>query len=148
MPRIRRRRRGTAIVETKKGILVTRDRGKPSFILPGGGARRGETRTEAAIRELQDETGLKPYGVEYLFRHVGKAHKSHEQGSFQDHHTVCLIKAKGKPQPQHEVRRIAYYRPGSGVPISGVTRQIIHKYYRYKKHKQEEREVNKLNKGP
>lgn len=133
MARVRRRRRGTAIVETEKGILVTRDRGKFSFLLPGGEAHRGETRTEAAIRELQDETGLEPYDVEYLFRHVGKVHKSHGHGYFQDHHTVCLIKAKGKPRPRREVEHIAYYKPGSGVPISGVTREIIEKYYSLKK---------------
>lgn len=132
MARVKKRRRGTALVETEKGILVTADRGKFLFILPGGKANKGETRTEAAIRELQDETGLKPYYVKYLFRHVGKVHKSHGHGYFQDHHTVCLIKAKGKPRPRHEVERIAYYKPGSGVRISGVTREIIEKYYAYK----------------
>ena len=131
MPKIKKRRRGTAIVETEEGILVTA--GKSGiFILPGGGADRHETRIKAAVRELREETGLKPYYVKYLFRHVGGVHKSHGHGYFRDYHTVCLIKAAGEARPRHEIRRIAYYRLGSGVRISGVTREIIEKYYIYK----------------
>ena len=132
MARVRKRRRGTAIVETEDGILVTAGRSKV-FLLPGGGANKGETRTKAAMRELREETGLKPYQAKYLFRHVGNVHKSHGHGYFQDHHTVCLIKAHGTPSPRHEVKYVAYYKPSSGVHISGVTREIIKKYYGYKK---------------
>jgi len=130
--KVKKRRRGTAIVETQEGILVTAGRSKV-FLLPGGGANRGESRIEAAMRELREETGLKPYYNKYLFRHVGKVHKSHGPGYFQDHHTVCLIKAHGTPSPRHEIKHIAFYKPGSGVRISGVTRAIIDKYYSYKK---------------
>lgn len=132
MPEVRKRRRGTAIVETEKGILVTAGRGGV-FILPGGGANRHETRTEAAMRELREETGLKPYHTKYLFRHVGRVHKSHGHGYFQDHHTVCLVKAHGTPSPRHEIKYIAYYKLGSRIRISGVTKEIIERYYAYKK---------------
>ncbi len=130
MATIRKRRRGTAIVETADGILVTAGR-RGVFLLPGGGANRGESRTSAAKRELREETGLKPYYAKYLFRHVGKVHRSHGHGHFRDYHTVCLIKAHGTPKPRHEIRYVAFYRPGSGVRISGVTREIIDKYYAY-----------------
>ena len=146
MAKVKKRRRGTAIVETEKGILVTAGRGGV-FLLPGGGANRGETRIEAAMRELREETGLKPYYAKYLFRHTGKVHKSHGHGYFQDHHTVCLIKAHGAPpNPRHEIKHIAFYKPGSGVRISRVTREIIEKYYSYKKRgKAKQRQVSLIN---
>ncbi|MCD6568228.1 MAG: NUDIX domain-containing protein [Dehalococcoidia bacterium] len=132
MSEVKKRRRGTAIVETEKGILVTAGRSK-IFLLPGGGANRGEPRIEAAMRELWEETSLKPYYAKYLFRHRGRISKSHGHGYFQDHHTVCLVKAHGNPSPRHEIEYVAFYKPDSGVHISGVTREIIEKYYSYKK---------------
>ena len=132
MAKIKKRRRGTAIVETEQGILVTAGRGRV-FLLPGGEANKGESRTNAAKRELREETGLKAYYAKYLFRHVGRVHKSHGHGYFQDYHTVCLIKAHGTPRPRHEIEHVAFYEPGSGVRISGVTREIIEKYYSYRK---------------
>ena len=132
MARISRRRRGTAIVETEDGILVTAGRSRV-FLLPGGGANRGESRIKAAMRELREETGLKPYYARYLFRHVGRVHKSFGHGYFRDHHTVCLIKAHGDPHPHHEIKYVAFYKPGTDIHISGVTKEIIEKYYGYKK---------------
>jgi len=44
----RKRRRGTAIVETSKGILVTSGH-RRIFILPGDEANKGETRMQGAI---------------------------------------------------------------------------------------------------
>ncbi|NJL43716.1 MAG: NUDIX domain-containing protein [Nitrosarchaeum sp.] len=129
---IRKRRRGTAIVETSKGILVTSGRSK-IFILPGGGANKGETRTVAAIRELKEETGLTANYVKVLFRYAGRVHKSHSGGFFQDHHTVCLIKADGIPKPKHEIKHIAYYHPDSDIKISKTTQEIIDKFQEYKK---------------
>jgi len=145
MSRVKRRRRGTAIIENEDGILVTAGRSKV-FLLPGGGANKVETRIKAAMRELREETGLKPYSAKYLFRHVGKVHKSHGHGYFQDHHTVCLIKAHGNPKPRHEIKYVAFYKPESGVRISGVTREIIDKYYNYKKRsKAKQRQIGLMN---
>lgn len=132
MPRIQRRRRGTAIVETEKGILVAAG-SNGVFLLPGGGANRHETRTQAAMRELREETGLQAYYAKYLFHHAGRVHKSYGHGYFRDHHTVCLVKASGIPRPHREIKYVEYYRPGSGVRISGVTKEIIERYYDYKK---------------
>jgi 8-oxo-dGTP pyrophosphatase MutT (NUDIX family) len=125
------RRRGTAIVETPQGILVTAGRSKV-FLLPGGGADHHESRTQAAMRELREETGLRPLHAKFLFRYLGRVSKSHGHGYFQDHHTVVLVDAVGTPKPSHEIKYVDYYKPGSNIHISGVTREIIDKYYAWK----------------
>ena len=74
MERVRKRRRGTAIVETEKGILVTAGKSR-IFLLPGGGADKGESRIGAAIRELREETGLESYDVK-----VSEVHGMSQRG--------------------------------------------------------------------
>ncbi len=108
---IKKRRRGTAVVGTTKGIIVTAG-SRGVFILPGGEAGRNETRTAAAIRELREETGLVAHSVKFLFRHKGVIRKSLSGSGWQDYHTVVLVKAYGTPKPRHEVMYIDFYRKG------------------------------------
>ena len=49
---MRIRRKGVALVETEKGILMVREKGHRNFSLPGGGTNKGESRKDAAMREL------------------------------------------------------------------------------------------------
>ncbi len=128
---VRRRRRGAAIVDTPEGILLVSGRRK-LFILPGGGANRGESRRKAAMRELHEETGLIPISSHYLFKYIGTVHKAHEGGHFQDHNKVFLVKTTGDARPKHEVKHIAYYKEGSSIRISGTTKRIIERYYQLK----------------
>lgn len=107
------RRRGTAIVDTPEGILIVRQ-GTAKFLLPGGGVNGSESRIEAAIRELREETGLIAYEVKYLFTY----HKS----------KVFTIKASGSAEPRHEISQIGYYTYGSALPVSYNTKQIIEIY--------------------
>ena len=123
---IHKRRRGTAIVETEKGILLTAGRGR-LFITPGGGAGIKESRMQAAIRELKEETGLEPYFAMALFRYYGRIH-----GKFQDEHTVYYIKAKGSAMPRKEVKYLAYYKPHSDINVSEITKDIISEFHIYK----------------
>jgi 8-oxo-dGTP diphosphatase len=131
MPKIWKRRRGTALVETEKGILVASGR-KRIFLLPGGGAEKWESRRKAAIRELREETGLKAYESNYLFKYDGRVHNSHRGGHFQDCHKVFLIRATGHAEPHHEIKYVEWYKLGSRIHISRVTREIIEKYYSMK----------------
>jgi 8-oxo-dGTP diphosphatase len=129
------RRRGTAIIDTKKGILVTAGRNK-LFLLPGGGAERWESRRKASIRELREETHLKAYSWKYLFTwHEPKFTKEGKKRKIRNLHKVFLIKAEGNPRPNyHDVSYIAYWNPGSDINISRTTREIINKYLEeYKK---------------
>jgi 8-oxo-dGTP pyrophosphatase MutT (NUDIX family) len=68
------RRRGSVIVHTPNGILVVSEGGR-TFLLPGGVARRHESRRSAAIRELKEETGLEAVDCSYLFEYKVKVHK-------------------------------------------------------------------------
>ncbi|MDK2908242.1 MAG: 8-oxo-dGTP diphosphatase [Candidatus Woesearchaeota archaeon] len=116
-----KRRRGTAIFETEKGILLTSISGR-TFILPGGGANKGESRFRAAIRELEEETGLMANYAKIIFRHE----------SYSQEHTVVLVKAEGTPKPKNEVKHLDYFKPGKNIKISKGTKEIIKKYYEWK----------------
>ena len=110
-----RRRRGTAIVDTPDGIVVVSAGGR-TYYLPGGGARRGESRKSAAIRELREETGLVATDCSYLFEYT----------SFSNYHKVFLIKCTGTPEPRHEINHIGYFKPrSSNINVSDTTRKII-----------------------
>ena len=61
-----KRRRGTAIVDTLRGILVVSHDDR-TFYLPGGGAEKGESQKTAAIRELKEETCLETVACRFLF---------------------------------------------------------------------------------
>ena len=58
---MRIRRKGGALGDTSEGILMVRERGNRDFSLPGGGSNRDESRRAASMRELKEETGMKPH---------------------------------------------------------------------------------------
>ena len=134
--KIRKRVRGTAIVDTPEGILLVSTNGD-RFSLPGGGAEKQESGETAAIRELKEETGLKATSAQYLFSHVGKIRKR-SSGLARNHHEVFLIRAKGKPQPREEIKTIRFCQ-FSEIPledrinISDSAKHIINKYWALKK---------------
>jgi len=121
-----RRRRGTAIVETPNGILVVSLDGS-NFTLPGGGAHRDESRREAAIRELMEETRMKAVSLTPLFEFLGGVHKGPRGGTFRNAHKVFLVAATGTPEPGQEVKRVAYF-DGSGPSLTPSAEEIIEKY--------------------
>lgn len=45
--------------DTKKKVLLLKRRDIPVWVLPGGGIEEGETPEAAALREAEEETGLK-----------------------------------------------------------------------------------------
>jgi len=109
-------RRGSVVVETDKGVLLVSSSGG-YYRLPGGKPKKGEASIQTAIRELREETGLRAYYVNYLFKfHASKIFK---------------IRAKGIPTPSNEIHHFAYYKPGKemDVKVSYNTRKILSKYY-------------------
>lgn len=122
------RRRGVAIVDTSKGILVVAGKNQ-RFMLPGGGANNGETRLNATIRELNEETGLRATSSKYLFNYIGRKWRGKNIRNFGK---VFLIKAKGIPRPKHEIKHINYYSPDHPVDITSGTKLVISMYLKMK----------------
>ncbi len=124
---MRIRRKGAAIVDTQKGILVVAGRSK-RFILPGGGAEKRESRKKATVRELYEETGLKTRSIKYLFSYVGSKWHTHNGRLIRNHAKVFLVKAEGTPRPRHEIKHIGFYKEGSSLHLNSGTKKVIEKY--------------------
>lgn len=131
-PKIQKRRRGTAIVETNQGIIIVSGKSEEFYLLPGGGAEPYESRRQAAIRELFEETGLKADSAIYLFTHIGETYQYRDILS-KNCHKVFLIKANGIPEPRNEIKYIKYYNPGDQTKLSKSTTAILEKYLSNKK---------------
>ncbi|XHH10614.1 MAG: NUDIX domain-containing protein [Candidatus Bathyarchaeia archaeon] len=112
-------------------MLVVRENGK-KFDLPGGAAKDGENRKNAAIRELEEETGLKAVDCCFLFECRGHIQKSVKGGFFQDFHKVYLIKINGAAKPKNEIEQVAFYTKNSSLSLSFAANRIIQKYLKQK----------------
>ena len=63
-----KRQRATIVVELDGSILLVENRGG-LVLLPGGGVHTGESRLQAAARELAEETRLVAHSLLFLFEH-------------------------------------------------------------------------------
>ena len=127
-----KRRKGVAIVETPKGILLVAGR-KKKFSLPGGGAIKGESRKNATIRELKEETNLKTKKITYLFSYVGNIWTNKKGKKIRNYVKVFSVSAYGKAKPSSEIKYLSYYTPEAKVRVSNRTRFIIENYLKTKK---------------
>lgn len=128
----RHRRKGVVIIKRERGILVVKGN-QGSYMLPGGGADRGETRRQAAIRELKEETGLSVRQIKEIGKYKGRKFKSFSGRDIINIGKVFKAKATGIPKPMGEIKKVAYWKPGSRIRISPGTRKIIDKYGRRRK---------------
>jgi 8-oxo-dGTP diphosphatase len=117
------RRRGTAVVDTDRGILLVSSSSR-LYLLPGGGAKKGEDRMDAALRELKSETRLEPKSCKYLF-----SFDEPEDKKLRNLHKVYLIEVEGDlGKVSNEKRHFAYWHEGSKLNLSNSSRLIIERY--------------------
>ena len=121
------RRRGVAIVEFKKGILVV-STDKKKFMLPGGGAKKGESQKKAVSRELYEETGLKIKSIKYFFSYSPKTKKL-----VKNDNKVFIVKSIGKPKPKNEIKYLKFWKPKSKISLTSGAKEAIEKYLINKK---------------
>lgn len=118
---MKKRRRGTVVVESAAGIVLVRMKGG-SFMLPGGQAEAVESRAQAAIRELKEEADLGALSVIQLFEHESKHYA----------HKVFYVVASGVPRPSSEIDEIAYFTPDFQGEIGFSSRRILEKFRQFK----------------
>ena len=121
------RRKGVAIVETEKGILLVAGKAR-IFMLPGGGAKIGESREKAAIRELYEETRLKTKSTKYLFNYIGPIWRTPSGKPVRNHCKIFLVKAEGTPKPGNEIKYVGFWKPGNKIKILPRTLIIMQRY--------------------
>ena len=101
----------------KRILLVARTQSK--WALPGGILKRGEHLSQAALRELKEETRLSGKSAKYLFDVRGK----------QKHHHVfaCEISNRAKARPSNEISKCRWVHLDdiSDLLISRPTNDIV-----------------------
>jgi 8-oxo-dGTP diphosphatase len=117
------RKRGTAIVDTDRGIVLVSNSSR-LYILPGGGAKKEESRMDAAIRELKAQTGLEVKNCRYLF-----SFDEPEDKKLRNLHEVFLIEVSVEvPKPPKDKKHIEYWHEGSKLHIGNSSKLIIDRY--------------------
>lgn len=117
------RRRGTAIIDTEKGIMLISNSNR-LYILPGGGAKKDESRKEAVLREVKSQTGLEVKDCRFLF-----SFDEPEDKKLRNLHEVFLVETEGSATgTSKEKRRIDYWHEGSKLNLSNWTKLIIDRY--------------------
>jgi 8-oxo-dGTP diphosphatase len=117
--------RGTAIVETKAGIILGESK-SGKILLPGGRAKTGESRILAAIRELREETTLKATCSVLLF----------EYKDSRDFHKVLWVAASGDAKAQDDLVAIHYCDQSNiskfDSALTNATRNILNLFWKFK----------------
>ena len=115
----KKRARATVIAEQDGFVLLIREKGQRQYSLPGGGIERGEYTMEAALRELREETKLRPSKAERLFDY---------EGATQIHKVVC-VQVRGDIKLQaKEVSDYKWWDGKESIPMLPSAEAIVRKH--------------------
>lgn len=129
---VKKRRRGTAIIQNSQGaiLLVVEENGM--LLLPGGGCDRGESRRNAACRELYEETGVTATDSRFLFSYLEQGEELYDMPwgeTIQNDHSVFQVRIEGEPTPSDEITGVRWWQPGEEVDnFSKSSFRIIQKF--------------------
>ena len=115
--------RATVICEQDRHILLVR-KPRHHWSLPGGKVEPGETRAAAAVRELQEETGLNAEEVLYLM--------DLQAGSTQHHVYEASVANLDDVSPQNEIVDCIWYPLDAvhNLETNDATRRIVQAFQR------------------
>ena len=117
----RLRDRATVVVIRNGLVLLARDEGTAFFNMPGGGIEPGEPPEEAAIRELQEETGLTAKGAEGLFTWDSTSQRHH----------VFRVDAEGEARTGGEVAELLWWDGKGGLATNSHVKVILERLQVY-----------------
>ena len=99
-----------AVIIKDRHLLVSRTRGKDIFVAPGGKLEEGESTTDAVVRELDEEQGIRvsPVSLTMLgsFSAIAAGHEADQKTVQMD---VLLVgDFEGEPTPSAEIEENRY----------------------------------------
>ena len=122
---------GAVVFSGNKVLLVRRGRepAKGQWSIPGGKVEIGETLTQAVIREVAEETGLK-VKVEQLIKTLERIFHDKE-GRVQYHYVLCDFLCKvvdGDLAPSSDAADVRFISIDAlqAYKVAPITRQVIH----------------------
>lgn len=113
------------VICCREGRILLVARARSRWSLPGGSIKRTESPSEAARRELEEETSLFDVPVQYLF-HFGGLSKRH-------HVFVANVLGDVAPEPRNEIKRCEWFSATiiATLSTSVPTREIVGLFVKY-----------------
>jgi ADP-ribose pyrophosphatase YjhB (NUDIX family) len=105
----------SAVVADQDGrILLARRRDNDLWTIPGGAMEPGETISEAAVREVKEETGIDVEVVSLVGIYSNPIHVvEYSDGEVRQQFSVCFAcrPMGGEPEPSEETSEVGYFTP-------------------------------------
>lgn len=130
---VTQKRIAKGIVHTEKGIRIVMAEDKRAYSLVGGGAGQTESRLRAMRREGAEEVSLRFRRMLHVGYHSG-IYRPGNGGVVQKNTKLFFIAhATGQIQPGREIVKVAWWKPGSRLPLTHEAREEIENYLRLRK---------------